>query len=88
MPARRYKDTGMNSFWGYMAYESIVPQDHFLHALKELFDWESLEADLILLYEGRGKVGRPPYPPVMIFKMLFLITSLRTVRTRHRAFCE
>lgn len=69
---RRYRDTGMNSFWGHMAYQAIIPPNHFMRALKQLFDWEDLGAHLILLYEGRGEVGRPPYPPVMIFKMLFL----------------
>ena len=49
-----------------------MPQDHFLRALKELFDWQGLSARLIRLYDGKGVVGRPPYAPVLMFQMLFL----------------
>lgn len=68
----QYKDTGSNSFWGNYFYDQIVPQDHFLRALKELFDWELLGERFIQLYQGKGVVGRPPYDPVLMFKMLFV----------------
>ena len=68
----KYKNTGRDSFWGSYLFEQVVPKDHFLRALKELFDWEELGACLIELYEGRGLIGRRPYDPVMMFQMLFL----------------
>jgi len=71
-PQPRYKDTGEHSFWGSYIYEKRVPQDHFLRALKELIDWQALGRELITLYAGRGVRGRPPYDPVIVFKMLFL----------------
>ena len=68
----RYKNTGMNSFYGQYLYARIVPQDHFVRALKELFDWQMLGERLIDLYVGQGLYGRPLYNPVLVFKMLFL----------------
>jgi transposase len=68
----QYKDTGGDSFWGGFLFDRVVPQDHFLRALKKLFDWEELGARLIGLYEGHGVLGRPPYDPVLMFRMLFL----------------
>lgn len=68
----RTKDTGMGSFFGTYLFEQIVPPDHFMRAVKELFDWDALGHELIRLYEGKGLVGRPPYDPTLMFKMLFL----------------
>ena len=68
----RFKNTGMDSFYGRSLYERIVPQDHFLRALKCLFDWDALGRRLIRLYKGLGLVGRPPYNPILLLKMLFL----------------
>lgn len=71
-PTPQYKNTGRDSFFGNYLFDQAVPQDHFLRALKELFDWEELGQRLIRLYKGYGVVGRPPYDPVLMFKMLFL----------------
>ena len=68
----RYKNTGMNSFYGRFLYEQIVPQDHFLRALNCLFDWDALGEHLITLYKGLGLFGRSPYNPILVLKMLFL----------------
>jgi len=68
----RYQDTGTGSFFGDFIYDQIIPRDHFLVALHELFDWEAQSERLIHLYKGCGLVGRPPYPPVLVFKMLSL----------------
>jgi IS5 family transposase len=59
---------------GDYAYQRVLErhQGHFLVALQRLFDWEGKSEELIRLYRGRGLVGRAPYPPVLIFKMLFL----------------
>jgi IS5 family transposase len=71
---RRYQDTGRGSFFGDLAYERILERysKHFLVTLDKLFDWEAMSEGMIRLYKGRGEVGRPPYPPVLILKMLFL----------------
>jgi len=68
----RFQDTGKGSFFGDFVYEQLIPRDHFLVALEQLFDWESLTAQLIQLYKGQGLIGRAPYPPVLVFKMLLL----------------
>jgi len=73
-PTPRYHDTGRGSFFGDMAYQRVLQRHsgHFLLALEHLFDWDAQSEALIRLYKGQGLVGRPPYPPVLIFKMLFL----------------
>ncbi len=73
MPRKpRYIDTGKSSFFGDMVYQRIIPQNHFLVALNELFSWEDMSAELITAYKGRGILGRRPYNPSQIFKMLFI----------------
>jgi len=69
-----YQDTGRDSFFGALAYQRVLERhaDHFLVALQRLFDWEAKSQALVRLYKGQGLIGRPPYPPVLIFKMLFL----------------
>jgi len=68
----RTKNTGMGSFFGTFLFDQIVPKDHFMRALKELFDWEEFGRSLLHLYTGQGLYGRTPYDPTMMLKMLFL----------------
>ena len=68
----RFQDTGGGSFFGNWLLERVVGKRHPLVALKKLFDWEKLTDKLILHYKGKGVTGRPPYRPVVMFKMLFL----------------
>jgi len=70
----RFHDTGQGSFFGDFAYQRLLQRHarHFLVALQRLFDWDAQSEALIRLYKGQGRVGRPPYAPVLIFKMLFL----------------
>jgi IS5 family transposase len=74
MGRRRYRDTGQESFFGELAYEAMLKRHprHFLVALERLFDWEAMSEQMIRLYKGRGEVGRPPYAPALVLKMLFL----------------
>lgn len=73
-PARRYHNTGRGSFFGDYLYDRLLERyaTHFLVVLQKLFDWDAYSEKFIQLYKGLGLVGRPPYPPVLIFKMLFL----------------
>jgi IS5 family transposase len=68
----RYRDTRTQSFLGQFLLEQAVPEDHFIRALKCLFDWQELGESLIGMYPGRGLYGRAPHDPVLMFKMLFL----------------
>jgi IS5 family transposase len=70
----RFQNTGRDSFLGEFAYRRILERhsDHFLVVLDALIDWEERCNRLLSLYRGKGKVGRPPYPPVVLFKMLFV----------------
>jgi len=72
MGKQRFEETGRGSFWGDFLYEQVVPQDHFLHQLDRVIDWEAFGARLLALYEGQGEYGRPPYPPEALLKMLLL----------------
>jgi IS5 family transposase len=73
-PQPQYHDTGRASFFGDFAYQRILERHprHFLVVLARLFDWEAKTKAFIHLYKGHGVVGRRPYPPGLIFKMLFL----------------
>ncbi len=41
-------------------------------ALQGLFDWEVYSDRLVELYVGKAQRGRPPYDPVLVFKMLLI----------------
>ena len=70
----RFHETGRGSFFGDIAYERVLERhrNHFLVLLERLFDWEAKTKDMIALYKGKGLLGRAPYPPVVMFKMLFI----------------
>lgn len=70
----RCQDTGSGSFFGNMAYERILERHgkHFLVFLNQLIDWKKIGEELLPLYKGEGRRGRPPYEPQVLLKMLFL----------------
>ncbi len=72
MADKRYKQLGMNSFFGDYVYTRVVPRDHFLVKLNQLIDWDSFTEILLPAYKGLAEEGRPPYPPVVILKMLVI----------------
>lgn len=72
MGKRRFKELGMGSFFGNMVYDRAVPESHFLRQLDAIVPWDRFTERLIELYQGRGQVGRAPYDPVVILKMLIL----------------
>ena len=71
-PIPRFHKTGKNTFFGEWFYKNVIEENHFLVGLKHLIDWEALTEKLIELYKGKGLVGRPPYRPSLVFKMLFV----------------
>lgn len=79
----RFQDTGKGSFFGDYAYSTFLRRhpNHFLVALNALFDWSSYSERLVALYQGKARVGRPPYDPALLFKML-LISYLYDVSER------
>ena len=70
----RFKKTGKGSFFGDMLYQPLLKRNpnHFLIALNNLYDWDSYSGKLLMLYKGKGIAGRPPYEPVLIYKLLFI----------------
>ena len=72
MASKRFKQLGMDSFYGRSVYERVVPRDHFLVKLNQVIDWEAFTEILLAAYAGQGETGRPPYPPVVILKMLVI----------------
>jgi len=68
---------------GDSAYRSFIERDqsHFLVALEQLFAWDVYSEAFIESYQGKGRRGRPPYDPMLIFKML-LISYLYDVPER------
>lgn len=73
-PMPRFHETGKGSFFGDLVYDRVLKRHprHFLVLLARMFDWEGKTASFIRLYKGKGLIGRRPYEPVLIFKMLFL----------------
>jgi IS5 family transposase len=49
-----------------------VPRDHFLVKLNQVIDWDAFTEILLPAYKGLAEAGRPPYPPVVILKMLVI----------------
>ena len=72
MGRRRFQSSGMDSLYGSFFYDLVVPEDDFLRQLKEIVPWKRFTEKLIRYYQGKGRMGRPPYDPAMILKMLLL----------------
>jgi IS5 family transposase len=72
MAGQRFKEVGLNTFFGGPVYERLVPREHFLVKLKAVIDWEAFTELLVPAYKGLASEGRPPYPPVVVLKMLII----------------
>ena len=73
MGKRRFKELGDGSFFGEMIYDRVVPEDHALRRIDQVVDWTPFTEKLVSLYRGEGgAMGRPPYNPAVILKMLLL----------------
>jgi len=72
MARQRFKVQGTDSFFGRLVYDRIVPEDHFFRTLNRLIPWERFTKKLVQYYRGRARVGRPPYDPALLLKMLLV----------------
>lgn len=67
-----FKKHTTNSFFGDFLYDTIVPENHFLRRAKEVIDWDRFTFKLLKNYKGRAEVGRAPYNPSVLLRMLFV----------------
>jgi transposase len=81
MGRRRSKELGTGSLLGQWVYNRVVPEKHFLRQLDALIEWQVFTEKLLRLYKGGGEVGRPPYDPAVILKML-LVSYLSNLSER------
>lgn len=72
MGGERFKKVGKGSFFDSLVYEEVVPRDHFLVQLNALICWEALQPLFLVAYKGLAREGKPPYDPIVIFKVLVL----------------
>lgn len=72
MSRARYKELGTETFFGELLYKRAVPKGHFVRELERVVDWRVFTEQLVELYIGKGRVGRAPYNPAVILKMLVL----------------
>lgn len=72
MGRQRFKANRSDSFFGEFVYEQVLPKDHFLVQLRAMVPWERFTDKLVKYYKGGARLGRPPYDPVVVLKMLLL----------------
>jgi IS5 family transposase len=72
MGGQRFKKQGTDSFFGRLVYDRIVPEDHFFRRLNEMIPWERFTKKLVKYYRGKARIGRPPYDPALLLKMLLV----------------
>jgi len=69
-------------------YQRAVPAEHFLRKLAALIDWSWFSERLLELYAGAGQVGRPPYDPVVLLKMLLLAYLYNLSERQTEVYCN
>lgn len=57
-------------FFDSYVYENLLPAEHILLDIKDKLDFSFVEQETKDLYDSQ--LGRPSYPPEVLFKMLFL----------------
>jgi IS5 family transposase len=72
MGHERFKSDTSGSFFGDFLYAQVPMEDHFLVHLKRVVPWKRFTHKLVRYYRGRAKLGRPPYDPAVMLKMLLL----------------
>jgi len=66
----RLQRTGMNSFYGEFFCDAAVPKDDFLRMLSRVVPWQRFTYKLLKYYQGKARMGRPPYDPAVLLKVL------------------
>ncbi|MBL7157723.1 MAG: IS1182 family transposase [Candidatus Omnitrophica bacterium] len=64
------KPNKQKDFFDNYVYENLLPSEHILLDIKREIDFSFVEEETKDLYSSR--LGRPGYPPEVLFKMLFL----------------
>ena len=72
MSRERFQSTDMNSLYGQFLYDRVVSKDHFLRRLREVVPWQRFTYKLVKYYRGKARLGRPPYDPSILLRMLLL----------------
>ena len=72
MSRPRFKELGTGSFFGDLVYDRAVPEKHFLREMERVIGWSVFTERLMTLYRGKGQIGRPPYNPAVMLKMLVM----------------
>jgi len=67
-----FKKHTTNSFFGDFLYDATVPKDHFLRKARETIDWDRFTKKLLPHYKGKAELGRAPYNPSVLLRMLFV----------------
>lgn len=67
----KFKPQMTDPIWGELLYAKVLDPNHFLVKAKELIDWEAFTSRCLRWYTGGGRVGRPPYNPATLLRMLF-----------------
>jgi transposase len=81
MGKERFKADSSDSFSGEFLYEQVIPRDHFLVQLRQVVPWKRFTYKLVKYYRGQAQLGRPPYDPAVVLKML-LISFLYDISER------
>lgn len=64
------KPNKQKDFFDSYVYENLLPAEHILLDIKDKIDFSFVEQETKDLYDNQ--LGRPSYPPEVLFKMLFL----------------
>lgn len=64
------KPNKQKDFFDSYVYENLLPAEHILLDIKQNLDFSFVEEETKDLYDNQ--LGRPSYPPEVLFKMLFL----------------
>ncbi|MDI6605959.1 MAG: transposase [Candidatus Omnitrophota bacterium] len=64
------KPNKQKDFFDSYVYENLLPAEHILLDIKQSLDFSFVEEETKDLYDSQ--LGRPSYPPEVLFKMLFL----------------
>ena len=88
MGQERFKTNTSNSFYGDFLYDQVIPKDHFLVQLKAVVPWQRFTYKLVKYYRGQAKLGRPPYEPAVVLKMLLLSYLYNVSERQVEDFCN